>query len=142
MKTNFIISSPRPKVVIDTNVFLSGLFFGGNPEKVLRLWQAGKIEVLLSPELAAEIILKTKKFNSEQKFLEEWAFILSSGTTHILVKETVSLCRDPKDNILLALTKQGHADYLITGDKDLLSLKTLASTRILSPREFLDIKMC
>lgn len=142
MKTKFIISSLRPNVVIDTNVFLSGLFFGGNPEKILRLWQNGEIEVLLSPELAAEIISKTKKFNSEQKFLEEWAYILNYGTTHVLVKETVSLCRDPKDNMLLALAKQGHADYLITGDKDLLSLKTLTPTRILSPREFLDIEMC
>ena len=142
MKINSTISSLRPKVVIDTNVFLSGLFFGGNPEKILRLWQAGRIEVLLSPELAAEIILKTKKFNQEQKFLEEWAYILNYDTTHLLVKETVSLCRDPKDNMLLSLAKQSKADYLITGDKDLLSLKTLAHTHILTPREFLDTEMC
>lgn len=54
----------------------------------------------------------------------------------INVKSQIQVCRDPNDDFLLALAKDGTADYLITGDKDLLSLKKFEHTRIITFSEF------
>jgi hypothetical protein len=54
------------------------------------------------------------------------------------VHSVVDICRDPKDNFLLALAKDGNADYLITGDKDLRVLKEFEKTKIVSLDEFED----
>jgi uncharacterized protein len=53
------------------------------------------------------------------------------------VKENVTICRDPKDNFLLALAQTSKATHLITGDKDLLSLKSFGKTKILTIAAFL-----
>jgi putative PIN family toxin of toxin-antitoxin system len=52
------------------------------------------------------------------------------------VRSSVDVCRDPKDNFLLALAQDGVADYLITGDKDLLSMKKWGATKIVSLTDF------
>ena len=53
-----------------------------------------------------------------------------------MVNSEITICRDSKDNFLLALAKDAGADFLITGDKDLLSLKTFGNTKIISLNEF------
>jgi len=58
----------------------------------------------------------------------------------IQVNGVVTLCRDPKDNFLLALAKEGHATHLITGDKDLLSIKSFGKTKIITMNQFLTEK--
>ena len=55
----------------------------------------------------------------------------------IKIKETITVCRDPKDNMILELATSGQADFIITGDKDLLVLNPFRSIRILTPAEFL-----
>ena len=130
-------SSRKFKVVIDTNVFISGIFFGGNPLKVLRLWQRRKIELVISPELEAEIIRKLKAFDASEELLTNWKGIIEENSIRILPKVNPKLSRDPKDNFLLAAALAAKADYLITGDKDLLVLRKIGSTKILKPAQFI-----
>ena len=52
------------------------------------------------------------------------------------VQSLINICRDSKDNFLLALVKDGNADYLVTGDSDLLSVKKLGKTKIVKLSEF------
>ncbi len=52
------------------------------------------------------------------------------------VQSPILICRDPKDNFLLALAKDGRADFLLTGDKDLLELKKIDKTRIIAIAQF------
>ena len=63
---------------------------------------------------------------------------LRTGAELVDVRSVVDVCRDPKDNFLLALAKDGNADYLITGDSDLLVLKEFGKTRIVKLNEFED----
>ena len=56
----------------------------------------------------------------------------------ILFESIVTICRDPNDNFLLALAKDGNADYLLTGDKDLLELKKSGKTKIKTITSFID----
>ena len=57
----------------------------------------------------------------------------------IEVKNLVSICRDPKDNFLLALAKDSKADFLITGDKDLLTMEKFENTKILTITKFIEL---
>lgn len=125
------------KVVIDTNVFISGIFFGGNPLKVLRLWQRRKIELIISPELEAEIIRKLKAFDASEELTTDWKSLIEENSIRILPKANPKLSRDPKDNFLLAAALEANADYLITGDNDLLILDKIGSTKILKPTQFI-----
>lgn len=68
--------------------------------------------------------------------LEELLIAISARAHFIEVSGTVKICRDPKDNFLLALAKDGKADYLLTGDKDLLELKKFEKTNIITISEF------
>ncbi len=130
-------SSKKFKVVIDTNVFISGIFFGGNPLKTLRLWQRRKIELVISPELEAEIIRKLKAFYASEELLTDWKRVIEENSIQILPKVNPKLSRDPKDNFLLAAALTVAADYLITSDKDPLILGKISNTKILKPSQFI-----
>jgi len=131
--------SIKLRVVVDTNVFISGLLWGGNPGKILNLWFWGKFNLLMSPYLCFEIIDVYQKFDNPSQDIEKLRLYLETKTIKIIPKKKVRVCRDPKDNQILALCWVGQADFLITGDKDLLSLKEFKNTKIVRPKEFLKI---
>jgi uncharacterized protein len=97
--------------------------------------------LLFSKELIGELYQtitkpKLKKYFSTNA-LEEMLLAFDPFIDFIEVKSIVTVCRDKKDNFLLALAKDGNADYLLTGDKDLLDLKRFAKTRISTISEFI-----
>lgn len=132
-------SLKKLKVVIDTNVFVSGILWGGNAEAVLRLFQAGTIDVIISPKILVEILTTLKKFAVSSTTLDELAVLLQARACKVLPRKTVRIGRDPNDRMLLEAAQAGRADYLITGDKDLLTLGSQGKTLILAPREFLEL---
>ena len=95
----------------------------------------------MSAPLADEInrILYQEKFDryltSEQR--EEFLIALVQSSVLVDVTETISVCRDPKDNMLLELAVSGQADVIVTGDSDLLALNPFRNTLILNARDFL-----
>jgi uncharacterized protein len=80
---------------------------------------------------------KLKKYFSKNA-LEEMLISLEPFIELVKVKSSVSICRDPKDNFLLSLSKDGKANFLLTGDNDLLDIKKYGKTRILKITEFFD----
>lgn len=128
------------RLVIDTNLWVSFLITR-NYHKLDKIIVNHQAQLLFSKELLAEFIdvvnrPKLKKYFSK-KDVEILLHSLEKNLHLIEVSSTVKLCRDPKDNFLLALAKDGKADYLITGDNDLLVLKKIDTTRIISITEFL-----
>jgi len=135
------------KVVIDANVIISAAF-GGNPLRaVIRAMEED--EVYLSQAIARELTevfsklarkLKRERINSLNERMRE----LIGMAKQVSVSTHVALSRDPKDDHYLALCKEVKADFLITGDKDLLSIPLEAlkekgiSSRILTPQEFVE----
>lgn len=127
-------------VVIDTNVFISGLLFGGNPAKLLEAWSQKNFILCISPELQAEIINKLEiKFKVPKQFTDSLLLDLSQHTMQFIPQKKISILRDPKDNFLLELAQEAKADYLISGDKDVLVLQKYKNTKIVTPKEFLEI---
>ncbi|MEK7611024.1 MAG: putative toxin-antitoxin system toxin component, PIN family [Patescibacteria group bacterium] len=133
-----IKSLPKPRVVVDTNVFVSAFVWDVIPQKVVAEWLEERFVVLLSPFLLSEILKTLKKFDYTEEDLRELRSLLENHTLQIIPPLKVSYCRDPKDNQILDLSLAGQASFLVTGDKDLLTLKSFRDTKILRPKDFLE----
>ena len=128
------------RVVIDTNVLVSGIVFKGNPRQVLQTVISRRIQAVSSrPLLAelAEVLGKKLKFSSPKikQITDRFAELLEI----VQPRKSIQVCRDPDDNRVLEAAFAGDCDYLITGDKDLLVLKKYRSIRILTPSEFIGL---
>jgi len=102
---------------------------------------SGKIKIIFSLELIEEFLSvahrpKFKKYFDKDD-IEQLVDIFEVYGEIIEVKSNLKLCRDPKDNFLLSLAKDADANYLITGDKDLLDLKTIGKTKIITMKDYL-----
>lgn len=108
-------------IIADTNWWIS-LVIGRFDNDFARLLEMETLEFVSCPQLESEIQNSFKKeklqpFLSEEIIKTFWlAFRLRNKKVNLV--STVTICRDPKDNYLLALAKDAQADYLITGDKD------------------------
>ena len=129
----------RKKIVVDTNLWISFLI-SKNPVPIEFLLFSKKFDLLFSNHLFEELISVVARDKFQNYFHLEDIFELSQRLlAHSYFVETVSkinLSRDEKDNFLLNLAIDGNADFLITGDKDLLVLKEIENTKILSYIEF------
>ncbi len=128
------------KAIIDTNVFISGILFGGNPEKIINLWLKNKFTLCLSPQLKAEIFTKLEnRFSYPEKDLQILATVLDTKSLKFVPKTTLNICADPKDNFLFELAEESKADFIISGDKKVLEIKKYKNTKVISPKFFLDV---
>ena len=129
------------RVVFDTNTLISALLFEQSTPGQALVYASRQGEVLLSTSLANELneTLQRKKFEryvtAEQR--EEFLIALVQSAALVEVRETVSICRDPKDNHILELAVSGKADVIVTGDADLLVLHPFRGIAILNPQGFL-----
>lgn len=135
--------SRPPRVVIDTNLVLSALLFAqGRTAGLRRAWQEGRIRPLISTATAAELVrvLAYPKFKlSGEDSHELLADYLPHCTTVRAPTKTpdTPTCRDPYDVPFLQLAIAGRADYLVTGDPDLLSLAAVFRPPIITAEELL-----
>ena len=135
-------SKTRPRVVIDTNVFVSGLTFKGQPREVLDLAWKGEIEVYISPFILKELTGTLKNdFGWSNEQIRHTIQRIKSKTILIRPKIKVSVVKEKDDdNRILECAIDGKVWYLISGDKKhLLPLKQYQGIRILSPAQFLTL---
>lgn len=132
------------RAVIDTNVLLSALLWGGTPRALLEQVRNGTVTLISSPALLAELarVLERPKFD---------VVLLRSNTSRAQTLAEVRLlagvvdppplaqpvCRDPDDDAVLALALAAQADLVISGDDDLLSLNPFEGIPILMPAQAL-----
>lgn len=134
-----MIWSSKPRVVVDTNVFISGLLFGGNPGKILEEIKEKKLELVISPEIEVEILEKLEKFGLAERQIKDWKQLLENTAIPIIPKRPVQVSRDTKDNKFLAAAGEANAEFLITGDNDLLVLGSFEKTAIVTPKQMLEV---
>lgn len=127
------------RVIIDTNVWISYLI-GYQLQSLDGFLKSGTIQLIVSEDLLKELIniADRKKFRKYfgQSDVDKLLRFIRLVADVIQPLETMQVCRDPKDDFLLALAEEGGADYLITGDNDLLDLKKYGKTKIIKPSEF------
>jgi uncharacterized protein len=128
------------KVVIDTNLWISFLISQKLPA-ITELLESNKFLLLYSKESIIEIfeVFERKKFEKLYTAKVESLLIYFFDTYGVFVNtiSKIDICRDQDDNFLLNLAVDGNADYLITGDKDLLILQKIENTTILTMSDFL-----
>lgn len=124
------------KVIVDTNVLISGIFWGGIPFKILKLWQEDKFSILASESILKEyleVINRLDKGGIVEKLFKDWVL---ENIEIIKNKNNIHYSRDIKDDKFVQAGLSGGAKYLITGDKDLLVLEKVGGLTILKPAEF------
>jgi putative PIN family toxin of toxin-antitoxin system len=131
----------KVRVIIDTNVWVSVLI-GRSLQGVFQLIINGRIQNVTSIQLLTEIRLVTqrekfRKFFS-QKNVDELILILERISEKVEPESIASICRDPKDDFILAIAKKSKADFIISGDSDLLVLQQYENTIILNANSFME----
>ena len=134
------------RAVLDTNVVISAtLIRGGNEDRILRTWQRGAFELVLSPQILEEMAralfyegLRKFRWMSEEEVLALLES-LTRGSFLVSGKVRVQASRDPEDDKFVAAAVEGRAEYVVSGDNDLLTLKTYKGIRIITPAQFLRI---
>ncbi len=129
------------RVVIDSNVLISGLFWAGQPRKVVDLATAGAFQALTSPALLAELedVLSEDFIVPESRILLILRDILSYAEIISPDEDPPTAVRDAGDVKVIACAIAGNADYIVTGDKDLLVLGQVQGIPILTVKGFLEM---
>jgi len=128
------------RIVIDTNIWISYLI-GQTLSHLTERILTERIKILFSEELLAELVevlhrRKFKKYFTSENIQELIGLIDAKNFESIEITSQVKACRDEKDNFLLDLCVSGNADYLVTGDADLLVLNPFQHTEIIDYRSF------
>ena len=132
------------KVVVDTNVWISGLILRqGQPAKVINLFRSDAFAVCCSSALLQELhdVLSRPKIAARihQPDAQQLIDLLQAKAIFVLLAAIPTVCRDPKDDVYLACANAVDADFLITGDQDMLVLKVHGRTAIVTPTRFLSM---
>lgn len=135
--------SNKTKAVIDTNVIISALLFGGLPGKLIPMWENGSIKPIVSKDIMDEYIrvLAYPKFELTQ---EEIQYLIYQRILPYfeIVKATLGktfVPNDPSDDKFIQCALTGFAEAIISGDTHLLSLKKYKDIPIITPSQFFEI---
>ena len=131
-------------VVLDTNVWISGMLWGGPPREIIFLAERNEIDIASSAALLEELfgVLSREKFRPhlaaadiDTTSLRERVLVLSQ--LYIVRQVVTVITADPPDNAILACALASNADAIVSGDDHLLALKQFRDIPILTPRQFL-----
>ena len=136
-----------PRVVLDTNVLVSGLVAkGGAPRQILDAWlecQYTLVTSLYLVEESAHVLsyprIAKRLHLGEEELVAIMAALLSKAELTPGHLHLPGVTRDPKDDAVVACAKEGEADYIVSGDQDLLVLGEYESIRVITPRQFVEI---
>jgi len=126
------------RVVFDTNIFLSAFTFGGKPEVVFEMVRAGRLQLVVSPAILAEVasILK-KKFAWDDADIREALMVVGRHAELVKPEHRLRVLVDDADNRVLECAVEGHAEWIISGDHHLLGLREFQGIPIVRVSDFL-----
>jgi len=129
------------RIVLDTNVLISGIFFSGRSFEILKAWRDDKVRLVLSPEILDEYyrtsnLLKERFTSIDVEPILNMIAINSDLIQAPALREQV--CDDPDDDKFLACALAGNAKVIVSGDKHLLRLSGYQGIIIVRPAKFVD----
>jgi putative PIN family toxin of toxin-antitoxin system len=128
------------KVVLDTNVLVSGIFFGGQPRAVLDAWAADRIELVLTPSIFDEYVRTCDRLGATREGLKYEAIlatIIGHGTLVADIIPSAPITADPHDDKFMSCAL-AHGAIVISGDHHLLDVSGWEGVRVMRPNDFLD----
>jgi len=131
------------RTVIDTNVLISALLLGGTPGRLVPLWKTGRMLVFASHDIMEDYlrVLAYPKFRLTESEIEYLLFheIMPFIKTSASAYSDIHIPEDPSDKKLIRCACASHAEYILSGDNHLLSIKSAGSIPIITPSRFLNI---
>ena len=129
------------KVILDTNVFVSGVFFSGPPYRILEAWRDGKIQLVMSQEILDEY--RRIGENLAEQFpnvdLEPILELVTMGAEMFSAQNLREpVCKDPDDDKFLACALASKCKVIVSGDKNLLKVSGFGGIKVIRPRNFVD----
>jgi len=127
------------KVVLDTNIFISALFWKGVPYQIFKKSLQKEISVFISPVILDELKEKLLvKFKLPSEKVKEFLEIIVFNSKIVYPRKKLDIIKkDPSDNKIIECALEAKASFVISGDKHLLGIKEYKGIKIISPKEFL-----
>ncbi len=129
------------KIILDTNVFVSGIFFGGLPYRILQEWMAGRLGLVLSSEIFAEYERVANILAERFPPIDLTAlldFVSRKAEFQDAPSFRAPVCADPNDDKFLACALAAGVRIIVSGDKHLLQISGFQGVEILKPRQFVE----
>ena len=129
------------KLIVDTNVFVSGVFFSGPPFMILDAWRHSKVSLVISPEILNEYRRVGEKLATQfpSADLEPWIELLMLKTSLVDAPPLAErVCDDPDDDKFLACAVASRTKLICSGDKHLLDVSGYRGITTMKPRAFAD----
>ena len=131
------------RVILDTNVVISGVFFGGVPSRILSAWSAGKFALVLSPEILEEYRRVGHELGRQRPALSAtFEPVLTLIAMNAILVDApplaVPVSDDPDDDKFLAVAVASQTSLIVSGDGDLLRVTGWQGVHVLTPRQFLE----
>ena len=126
------------KIVIDTNVVASAVFFGGRPRELLEKLLLGELTAFVSPEIVEEYQATLRRLQEKypQKAVNVPLTQIVTACRLIEPKTTVHVCRDPDDDKFIACAVDSKSLYIVSGDRDLLTVGKYQDVEIVTVADF------
>jgi len=129
------------RIVIDTNVFISGIFFSGPPSQILKAWGNQDFQIVLSQKILNEYHRVTQELASNFPTVDILP-IIEMITIHGEFVDTqdvdITVCEDPDDNKFIECAIASNCTIIVSGDKHLLKLTGYKGITVLNPRDYVE----
>ena len=125
-------------LVLDTNVFMSAIFFARLPHKILEAWHGGRVQLVISKEILCEYSEVAHRLHKEFPAIDITAWLDFIGENATMVEAPPlpePVCSDPDDDMFLACAKAARASVVCSGDKALLATSGYCGIEVLKPRD-------
>jgi putative PIN family toxin of toxin-antitoxin system len=129
------------RVIIDTNVLISGIFFGGPPAKILKAWHGGKLQLVVSPEILEEYFEVYERISARYPDIDiAPILVLIARNSQVVEAPPLAdqVSRDADDDKFIACAIASDTRIIISGDNDLLTVSGYESIQVVTPRNFVD----
>lgn len=129
------------KIILDTNVFVSAVFFGGTPYKILDAWRSDSVQIVISPEILEEYRRIGERLSAKYKgvSLTPMLELLTINAQVFISPELPNqICDDKDDDKFIACAIASGARYIVSGDKHLLDVSGYNGIETLKPRAFVE----
>lgn len=131
------------RIVLDTNVFISGIFWEGNYcSRIINKWKNNEFDLISSKEIIEEFVntMKNFKIRMPDEIIKEWEKLIIKNSIFVNPKIKIEIIKQyPDDNKFLEAGITGKANFIISQDKHLLNLKIYEEILIINPQNFLTI---
>ena len=128
------------KVILDTNVFISGVFYSGPPNQILNAWRDGKIQLVISHDILREYLRVGEIFADKFPSIELQPIldlVTIEAELHVVEDLSERVCSDPDDDKFLACAIASGSKIIVSGDKHLVKVSGFHGIEILKPHEFI-----